>query len=535
MFSPEFSGSRDELVAEGNSRRRGGGRLSASILLSCVWAVLLVNRLPAQDDLATVIELSEKSVVRIEVQGRDGEGLGSGFVVSEAGLVCTNVHVMSGAETAEAIFPDGSKYKITGTVHIDEARDICIVQLDANGLIPIARATDLPRKGETVIALGAPLGLSFTATTGIVSAIRYDFAKDTGAEDAEGTWVQVDAALSPGNSGGPLINNRGEVVAMSTLASSGGRAQNLNFGISILDINDAVNVAVEAPLKSLDETVGKIKDRHVARGGSGSMLKRRPVPESAIRDYVKQCRENYDQMARDIRREAIRVERLAKTMSKGTVGIPMGVEEDTDVYVGKTRSGDHYFFANHAVKEIMVRQNETRAKTLNRIKSTLSSSPFELAVKELALRAGPALVLQQGGGKVGFMDGLKVALPMNDHEILAIYHGTPILMWVDTTVGLAPGTTMLPTLAYVSGTQTIQHPEESISIAVTVVQAITDEEFESAVAYSTWRSKSGKHTVEAKLLGVDGETVRLEKKDGSTIAISLTVLDEISQERVRPK
>ena len=78
-----------------------------------------------------------------------------------------------------------------------------------------------------------------------------------GRPQLEGTWIQVDAALSPGNSGGPLINQQGEVVGMSTLASSG-RAQNLNFGISAEDIATAVDTAKKRQLKNFEDGIAKV-------------------------------------------------------------------------------------------------------------------------------------------------------------------------------------------------------------------------------------------------------------------------------------
>ena len=241
------------------------------VRLSCLFAIVTqVAVVSFAQDLASVIEECEKSVVRIEVKGLDGDSQGSGFVVSEDGLLVTNVHVLAGATKAGATFPNGQQNEIIGTYHIDEARDICIAQLSSAATVPIRLADSLPRKGEKVTALGSPMGLSFTVTTGIVSAIRENFANDIGDESAKGTWVQVDAALSPGNSGGPLINSRGEVVAMSTRASFG-RAQNLNFGISIADIKAAIQKAKSAPLKSLADGVQKVKMHDVAGGKSDSL------------------------------------------------------------------------------------------------------------------------------------------------------------------------------------------------------------------------------------------------------------------------
>ena len=105
--------------------------------------------------------------------------------------------------------------------------------------------------------------------------------------DRRGTWIQIDAALSPGNSGGPLINSEGQVIAMSTLASRGD-SQNLNFGISAGDINNALDKSDDFDLVSLPEGVGEIETDEGGGGGAGEerMIARPSIPEKAIADYV---------------------------------------------------------------------------------------------------------------------------------------------------------------------------------------------------------------------------------------------------------
>ena len=98
-------------------------------------------------------------------------------------------------------------------------------------------------------------------------------AKELGKANLKGTWVQVDAALSPGNSGGPLVNELGQVVAMSTLASQGS-AQNLNFGISVIDVRDALNQSQGRQTIVLRQSVANIRSKTSSkqRSGGGSRL-----------------------------------------------------------------------------------------------------------------------------------------------------------------------------------------------------------------------------------------------------------------------
>jgi hypothetical protein len=178
----------------------------------------------------------EMSVVRIHIQGEYGGSTGSGFVVDKDGTIVTNYHVMEGAISAEAEFNTGEKTPITNFWKLDDVRDLAIVKVDLppEQLFPIRVAPEVPRKGIAVAAFGAPMGLSFTASEGIVSATRE--AGEVGHE--AGVYVQTTAPISPGNSGGPLVNMRGEVVGANSFQRADG--ENLNFAISCVDIADVL-------------------------------------------------------------------------------------------------------------------------------------------------------------------------------------------------------------------------------------------------------------------------------------------------------
>lgn len=194
--------------------------------------------------MTDLIELVEPSVVRIDVKTREGESSGSGFVVDESGLIVTNFHVVEGATSMTIRLRDGTETSPKGFLIAEPEFDLCILQVDPSQLscVPIAMASDPPRKGESVAAFGSPLGFSFSATNGIVSAYRSGHeVKETlsrGSFDAyealgyspDTHWVQTSAAISGGNSGGPLVNMRGEVIGVNTFTSSIG--QNLNFAVA---------------------------------------------------------------------------------------------------------------------------------------------------------------------------------------------------------------------------------------------------------------------------------------------------------------
>ena len=196
----------------------------------------------------------EGSVVRVNVSSSQGAGNGSGFVIDAAGIIVTNYHVIAGAHRAWVEFANKDRIDVDGLLYIDHKKDIAILKFDAtrctNPLMSIPVATVQPRKGIAVVAIGAPLGLDMSVTEGIVSAIRTakELEESIDLTGHAGTWVQTTAAISPGNSGGPLITKRGEVVAINTLSLVGAGAQSLNFGISSEDIRQAMTELKSVPI-----------------------------------------------------------------------------------------------------------------------------------------------------------------------------------------------------------------------------------------------------------------------------------------------
>lgn len=157
-------------------------------------------------------------------------GTGSGFIISSDGKILTNAHVIDGADEVSVILKDGRTFKgrVLGT---DPLTDVAVVKIEAANL-PVAKLgnSNNLEVGEWAIAIGNPLGLDNTVTTGIISATGRT-GSQIGVADKRIDFIQTDAAINPGNSGGPLLNARGEVVGINTAIIR--NAQGLGFAIPI--------------------------------------------------------------------------------------------------------------------------------------------------------------------------------------------------------------------------------------------------------------------------------------------------------------
>jgi tetratricopeptide (TPR) repeat protein/V8-like Glu-specific endopeptidase len=201
---------------------------------------------------ASVTEIAIKqkdAVVTIFAFGKEKDSLGSGFVISKDGTVATNYHVAKNciSEKATCIvkMENGAFFPVDAVVAVDEENDLALIKMKGKGLPTVRLAREHSGKlGESVVVIGSPKGLETTVSDGIVSAIR------------DGEVLQITAPISPGSSGSPVFNAKGEVIGVATYTVKEG--QNLNFAIPVKFVNGLYREYTASPRTSVKKSAKRV-------------------------------------------------------------------------------------------------------------------------------------------------------------------------------------------------------------------------------------------------------------------------------------
>lgn len=183
---------------------------------------------PPGVDVEKLAKDTRKSLVAITVEGRDGkqQGMGTGFVISADGLIATNLHVIGEARPIRVQFPDGKSFDVIEVHASDRGLDLAVLKIDAQELPALALGRgDALRQGQAVVMMGNPQGLKYSVVSGVVSGTR----KFEGRE-----MIQLAVPVEPGNSGGPVVDERGEVIGIVSMKSL--VTENLGFAVNVNDL-----------------------------------------------------------------------------------------------------------------------------------------------------------------------------------------------------------------------------------------------------------------------------------------------------------
>ncbi|MEA1930961.1 MAG: trypsin-like peptidase domain-containing protein [Euryarchaeota archaeon] len=182
------------------------------------------------------------SVVTVYVVGESGSSSGSGFVYDDAEHLVTNHHVIDGAETVEVKFGARGEWRRATVVGSDRRTDLAVLDIDdlPASARPLSTTNESPQQGAPVVAIGSPLRLEGTITTGTISGVDRSLRLPSGplVPDA----IQTDAAINPGNSGGPLLDREGRVLGVNTARADG---DNIGFVVSAATVDRVVPSLIE--------------------------------------------------------------------------------------------------------------------------------------------------------------------------------------------------------------------------------------------------------------------------------------------------
>ncbi len=243
-----------------NRQGRGGAILLFSLVLAIIFGVGLFAGLEyagsstgsttttTKSVATTTTTSSSGSTIETHVTTTQGEQIGSGVIIDTKGDIVTNYHIVNGEESITTVLYNGNKVQaqLVGT---NTADDLAVVRIQPFANMTVAQIGDSSRLvvGQEVLAIGNPLGITETATKGIVSALNKSVTESTGTTISNA--IQTDAAVNPGNSGGALINLQGQLIGIPTLTAVNTESNTAANGVSFAIPSNLVQTVVQQILQ----------------------------------------------------------------------------------------------------------------------------------------------------------------------------------------------------------------------------------------------------------------------------------------------
>ena len=475
--------------------------------------------------LAPLVAQVDPSVVTITLPN-DREG--SGFVVGPKGLVVTNYHVIEGAKNATVTFADKKILVVDGFVAINISKDLALLHVQSHDKeLPALRlAETLPAKGDRVFAFGAPMGLSGSVSDGIVAAVRpghevrmtllrlahRDIYHDTLGYDMDAQWIQTTAPISPGNSGGPLVNGRGEVVGVNTWVCASG--QNLNFSLSVLHLREFVAAA--------GTSVQLLSSLPAPRATGGERLRGDPQKTLDLWNQLNKYKLelNEKSLAGEKKLQTITPPNLRNTM-KGKLGrnkklaaVYEQMAKNYGEYAGKVKTLD-----NSQADPDVVLLTVAEADLAQRISDTCQELATALSTQSDAQVHQGEWTLSRYKHDAGNLRTVRDLIRLKlahkyDKKFPALEESSQSPE--SATVDEGAEKKVSETAVAPSGEKSGERSDSSTNPGKHSLLRV-------------WTDRTGRFQVEARYVDLEGGKVTLEKADGTVIRVSLSSLSEADQ------
>lgn len=473
-------------------------------------------------DLTPLVRQVDPCVVTITL---DTQSEGSGFVIDGKGLIVTNYHVIEGAKQAKVIFADKQSFDVDGFLAIAPGKDLALLQFKpgAKQLPALRLADNLPAKGERVFAFGAPMGLSGSVSEGIIAAIRQgedvrqtlqklakrDIYKEILGYDLDVQWIQTTAPISPGNSGGPLVNGRGEVVGINSWTHAVG--QNLNFSLCAAHIKQLMTTA-GTNLQPLSSLPAPRPGRAQSKKGDAQKTLALWKQLNQLKNDLNQKNAAYEKRLRLIvptdpsnplkglnarsNKRAVVFDQMTKTQGEYAAKVKAldNTNTDPDVVMLTVAEADLAQRTSDACQQLST--------------ALTSHSDLEIMKAEVHLNA-----LNNAGANLRTVrDLIRVKLGHKYEKDFPTLEETS----KDSDAGPA---------------EDAAKPKDSKASNITAdaTSKIPPAKAGKPGVLRVWTDRSGQHQTQAKYLGMENGKVKLEKADGNVVLVPLESLSEADQ------